>query len=152
MSELDKMSKKDLIAYYNSETICKYLVCEFSHWDCCLTGLIKLDDQYFICKYAHDIESLIGTTDACYTLHHIKMEGQFAEYFEDYRKTFGHWFHANGKRVPHNLQGYHENQKWFSEKWFGKNPIDDNHSEPCDVWNIVNENWLDEQFDRYFDE
>ncbi len=91
------------------------LICEFDHWDICLTGLVERDGERWFCEvcgqYEEDIE---------YKLRPVKWNAECDEYLEDYRVAYKHWFYENGKR-PYSYNGW--DLSWFEEKWQHRNPI-----------------------------
>lgn len=99
----------------------KHLVCEFDHWDICITGLIFKDGKYWFCKLLGD-ESQDNPE---YLLTRCLWTEECEEYLDDYRVAYKHWVYKNGKR----LESYGgQDLSWFSEKWNGRNPIEDSLS------------------------
>ena len=132
--------------YFTQDTIYKYLVCEFNHWDFCLSGLVKLDESYFLCEYAMDIECLLRRSYVCYTLKPIEMTEEMLEYLADYKTKSPFWFHEDGKRYIEERGSDLPCGRKFSEKW-PENPITTD-SEPLgmdELYDLVGEDWLDKQ-------
>lgn len=99
----------------------EHLVCEFSHWDVCLTGLIEEDGVY---KFVTAIEGYTDTTKpGNYEVDDIAWNAECDEYLDDYRVVYKHWFHKNGQRVYDCPRG---DMSWFNDKWDHKNPIASN--------------------------
>lgn len=96
------------------EWVYNHLICEFDHWDICLTGLVDRDGEKWVCRvrdpYAEPVE---------YTLTPIEWTEECEEYLEDYRVAYKHWFYKDGKRGTYN--GWPLG--WFGEKWKHRNPI-----------------------------
>ena len=100
----------------------KHLVCEFSHWDVCLTGLIKYKDTYYFCSII-DIDSCADK----YKIYPINWTKECEEYLADYYKAYQHWFYTKGRR------GIYDGRDltWFNKKWKKRNPIE-NHTKKKD--------------------
>lgn len=93
------------------EYVYERLVCEFSHWDVCLWGLIKRDEDYWYC-WLHDDDPLT------YKIAPIDWNAECDEYLADYRRAYRHWFHPRTDYEGWDLD-------WFSEKWGNRQPIRD---------------------------
>jgi hypothetical protein len=90
------------------------LICEFDHWDICLTGLVDRNGERWLCRVIDpDVENVQ------YKLTPIEWTSECEEYLEDYRVAYKHWFHENGKRGMYNGWPL----AWFAEKWQKRNPI-----------------------------
>lgn len=109
---------KQLASLATLEFVYERMICEFTHWDICLTGLIELDGQKVFCEvkdpYAKDVQ---------YDLRRVSWDDECDEYLEDYRVAYTHWFHEGGKR-PVSYGGW--DLGWFSDKWKHRNPIAEN--------------------------
>lgn len=91
----------------------EHLVCELTHWDFCLTGLIRYRGEYWYCEVTEDENkyqlSLVVWTDKC------------EEFLKDYENTYHHWFYYGGKRGTYDGRDL----KVLTEKWGDCNPISD---------------------------
>lgn len=95
-----------------------HLICEFTHWDICLTGLVEHNDERWFCEvcdngYEENVE---------YKLYPVLWNAECDEYLKDYRVAYKHWFHEDGKR-PWSYNGW--DLSWFRDKWQDRNPIAD---------------------------
>ena len=95
----------------------KHLVCEFSHWDHCLTGLVRDDGAWWFCR---SMERSDGE-QVEYTLSPIRWNAECDEYLDEYREAYAHWFHDVQPRVRYDGRSL----RWFAEKWRGRNPIEE---------------------------
>ncbi len=92
-----------------------HLLCEFDHWDICLTGLVLCDGALCWCETID-----VDAEDVVYTIRPIDWTPECTEYLYDYRKAFPHWFHDVKPRDPVPVDGA---MAAFREKWAGRNPI-----------------------------
>lgn len=100
------------------------LICEFDHWDICLSGLINLNDKYVFCKVCDP-----NAKNVQYKLYNIIWNNECEEYLQDYRIAYTHWFYNNGKRhCPYDGKDL----TWFDNKWKHRNPIEDNIRKDAD--------------------
>ena len=98
-----------------------HLVCEFNHWDICISGLLSINDKYYYCKIINsDDPDEYNYED--YEIFDINWTEECQEYLDDYRVAYKHWFYENRKRSSYN--GWL--LKWFSDKWDKRNPIKEN--------------------------
>ena len=96
---------------YLADLVYEHLVCEFGHYDCCLTGLMEIEGRYFICKIDEDVyvkaegESGGHGLSALYKMYLIQPQGRFEEYLYDYSQAYPHWFkdHRKGP-CPNNIK------------------------------------------------
>jgi hypothetical protein len=97
------------------------LICEFTHWDICLTGLINYNGERCFCE----VEGWWGPEDdhkdIKYTIHKIDWTSECEEYLSDYRKAYNHWFYKDKIREEYDGRPL----KWFGVKWGGRNPIEE---------------------------
>jgi hypothetical protein len=91
-----------------------HLICEFEHWDICLTGLVDRNGEKWLCRVRDDQAENVE-----YTLTPIEWTPECEEYLEDYRVAYKHWFWENGQRGTYNNWPL----AWFAEKWKHRNPI-----------------------------
>lgn len=97
-----------------------HLVCEFGHWDICLSGLVEFEGDKYFCKVVNpDAKYEDDDTKVLYAISPIVWNNECTEYLEDYRKAYLHWFHKDGKRCSYDGRPL----DWFSEKWKHRNPI-----------------------------
>ena len=113
---------KTMTTENNSQTVIRshswvyeHLVCEFNHWDVCLTGLVKWEGEMWFCRI------LPSKVDSQYSLHKVNWTPECTEYLDDYRKSFAHWFHEGKPQCSYDGRPL----KWFEEKWQHHNPIED---------------------------
>jgi len=93
-----------------------HLICEFDHWDVCITGLVERDGVKLFTGIVDETDDEIT-----YELLPIKWTPECDEYLADYRKAYAHWFHEGKPRVMYDGRDL----KWFADKWKGRNPIAD---------------------------
>ncbi len=89
------------------------LVCEFSHWDQCLTGLIRLHGGYWVCRMVGDYHG------KRYRITPVEWAEECEQYLADYRATYHHWFYVNGKRPSYDGRPLGS----LRDKWGDRNPI-----------------------------
>ena len=100
----------------NIDWVYERLICEFDHYDICLKGLCKEDDQYYICVLHSDLH----TEDSDYKVAPIDLDEECKDYLEDYKKAYIHWFRdKDGKRCHYDGRDL----QWFSDKWLHRNPL-----------------------------
>jgi hypothetical protein len=108
--------KKHIPTVYNVvdyDWLRDHLVCEFDHWDVCLTGLV----------YDHELLFCEIRSDKKYNLYQINWTEECAEYLKDYKVAYKHWFYTDGIRRT-SYEGWDLN--WFYDKWKRKSPIEKN--------------------------
>lgn len=93
----------------------KHLICEFDHWDICLSGLVEYDNKKWLCK---PINSTKKRPD--YRLYLIEWDEECQEFLDDYKVVYRHWVYENRKRK----NAYNGDSSWFLEKWKNYNPIE----------------------------
>lgn len=86
----------------------EHLVCEFTHYDFCLSGLV-FDQKYKVCII----------DKSCYLIFEINWTCECDEYLADYKLAYHHWF-KDGKAYDG------RDLSWFKQKWNGRNPIMEN--------------------------
>ena len=91
----------------------EHLICEFQHWDICLTGLVDRNGERWFCEVYGDAE---------YMLRPVAWNAECDEYFADYRVAYKHWCREGGKR-SWSYGGW--DLSWFRDKWQGRNPIEE---------------------------
>ena len=95
------------------EWVYKHLVCEFTHWDFCLTGLVLFEGSYWYCT--------VEAGNETYLLQRVNWTDRCAEYLKDYENTYHHWFYYGGKRGTYDGRDL----KVLTEKWGDCDPISD---------------------------
>jgi len=99
--------------------IYEHLVCEFDHWDVCITGLVEFGGAKWFCNVIGD--TTYNCNEAKYRLQKVDWTPECEEYLSDYRKAYHHWFHEGKPRCQYDGRPL----KWFSDKWKKRNPIAD---------------------------
>ena len=98
------------------EWVYDHLICEFSHWDICLKGLVLRNGERWFCwlgdQYCDDVQ---------YTIRKVNWTPECDEYLDDYRAAYVHWFHEGKPRCNYDGRPL----DWFAEKWKHRNPIED---------------------------
>ena len=107
----------------NIDYIYKNLICEFTHWDICLTGLINHEGEKWYCEIGEDCQDSEDEDEIQeYKIYPVDWNDECEEYLKDYRVAYKHWFHEGNPRCSYDGWPL----KWFSEKWPDENPIKNN--------------------------
>lgn len=96
-----------------------HLICEFNHWDICLTGLVEVDGIKMLATVEPEYDGNCHQEEIDYTLQEIAWDAECDEYLEDYRVAYKHWFH------PRKVNYDGRSLEWFSDKWQRRNPIEE---------------------------
>lgn len=102
--------------FVSSQWVYTNLICEFGHWDICLTGLVDRNGEKWFCKVCDPDEE-----DVKYTILPVKWTEECDEYLTDYRVAYKHWFHEGAKRCSYDGWPL----VWFGDKWKHRNPIEE---------------------------
>lgn len=97
------------------EWVYEHLICEFSHWDICLCGLVERNGEKFLCHVCDEYAKKVK-----YKLQPVEWTEECQEFLDDYRVAYRHWCYVDGKRQD---PQYGVRIDWYDEKWGDRDPI-----------------------------
>lgn len=105
------------MAIKDKRFIYDHLVCEFGHWDLCVSGLLLIDGAHHACRLVPEDNE---TDDPPrYKIWPVTWTEECEEYLTDYRASYAHWFYIDGARPQYDGRDL----TWFRTKWERRNPI-----------------------------